>query len=141
MPTTVLRTPRTPVLLAAGAVLLQVAYPLVHGSARDGLTVATVLSFFAASTAHAVATRGAAWAARFLVGCLGVALGAEALGVATGFPFGSYAYGDTLGPEVLAVPLVVPLAWAMIGYPCLLVGQRLATGWRSVGVAAWALAS
>ena len=29
-------------------------------------------------------------------------------------------------PKLLGVPVVIPLAWAMFAYPCLLVGQRLA---------------
>ena len=41
----------------------------------------------------------------------GVGLAAEAVGVRTGFPFGDYSYADTLGPTVLGVPVVVPLAW------------------------------
>ena len=63
---------------------------------------------------------------------------AEAVGVATGLPFGDYAYGDSLGWRVLDVPLVVPLAWAMFAYPCLLVGRRLG---HPVLAGAWALAS
>ena len=35
--------------------------------------------------------------------------------MATGFPFGAYAYAGALGPTLLGVPLVIPLAWAMDG--------------------------
>jgi putative membrane protein len=136
------RAVAVPVGLAAVAVLLQVAYPLVHGTAREHLTVATVLVFAAASVAHAAVHRGARWASLYLLLTAGTGLVAEAVGTATGVPFGHYTYTGTLGAELLGVPLVVPLAWAMFAYPCLLVGQRLrrdAVGAALVG--AWALAS
>jgi putative membrane protein len=127
-----------PAGLATLTVLLQIAYPLVHGDARARLTVATVLTFFAASAAHALQQRGAGWTSRFLLVTVGGGLAVEALGVATGFPFGSYSYGDRLGPSLLGVPLVVPLAWAMFAYPAHVVGARLG---RPVLAGAWALAS
>jgi putative membrane protein len=141
MPTATLRASRVPVALAALVVLLQIAYPLVNGKARDGLTVLTVVVFFAASASHAVRTRGLPWASALMATAVGLGLLAEAIGVATGVPFGDYAYADSLGPQVGGVPVVVPLAWAMLGYPCLLVGRRLAHGWRATVVAAFALAS
>lgn len=39
---------------------------------------------------------------------------AEAFGSATGFPFGSYTYTQTLQPQLLDVPLLIPLAWMMM---------------------------
>ena len=133
---------RVPVVLAAAAVLLQVAYPLVEGTARDRLTVVTVVVFAGASVAHAAVHRGARWAAAYAVTAAGTGLLAEAVGTATGVPFGDYAYADSLGPAVLGVPVTIPLAWAMFAYPCLLVGQRLAsTPWGAVLVGAWALAA
>jgi putative membrane protein len=65
----------------------------------------------------------------------------EAVGVATGFPFGSYFYRSSLGPLILGVPLVIPLAWTWMAWPAWLVAGRLTTGWFRVPVAAWALAS
>jgi putative membrane protein len=127
-----------PAGLAGLTVLLQIAYPLVHGAARDRLTVATVLAFFAASTTHALVQRGRRWTLRFLLVTVGGGLAVEAVGVATGLPFGSYAYGGRLGPSALGVPLVVPLAWAMFAYPAHVVGVRLG---RPVLAGAWALAS
>jgi putative membrane protein len=61
--------------------------------------------------------------------------------VRTGLPFGDYAYADTLGPEVLDVPLVVPLAWTMMAYPVLLAARRLTRRWvvlvGAYGLTAW----
>jgi len=141
MPTATLRASRVPVALAAPTVLLQIAYPLVHGQLRDRLTVTTVVVFFATSVAHALLTRGPGWTVVFVATTTGLGLLAEAVGVATGFPFGDYAYADSLGPAWLGVPVVIPLAWAMFAYPCLLVGRRLARGWRAAVVGGLALAS
>jgi uncharacterized membrane protein len=134
---------RVPALLGAAVVLAQVAYPLTPtGSARDGLTVATVLLFAAASLAHAGLTRGPRAALGLLAVAGGGGLVAESVGVATGVPFGGYAYAGTLGPAVLGVPLVIPLAWTMMAWPAYLVGARLARGRAArVAVAALALAS
>lgn len=140
MTTTVAATPaasvlrRVPVVLAAATVLLQVGYPLVSGATQDRLTTATVVVFFFASTSHALVHRGARWAALFVLVTAGFGLLAEAVGTATGVPFGQYDYADSLGPKLLGVPVVIPLAWAMFAYPCLLVGQRLAR--TAVGAAA-----
>ncbi len=128
--------------LAAAAVLAQVGYPLVHGSGRDALTGVAVLLFAAASVAHAAVTRGPRTAAAVVV-VLGLGgLLVEAVGTATGVPFGRYEYAGSLGPRLLGVPLVVPLAWVMMGWPASLAGRRLAGGGaRAVAVSAWALAS
>ena len=128
MPTsTPVRTSRAaPIALAAATVLLQVAYPLVTGTRRDVLTVVTVLTFFTAVVAHAVVHRGARWAGAFVLVSVTIGLVAESVGTATGLPFGDYRYAGSLGPKVLGVPAVIPLAWAMMAYPCLLVGRRLA---------------
>ena len=114
-------------VLAAVAVLMQIAYPLTGGDARDRLTVATVAVFAAASVTHAAVHRGLGWAAAYTALSAGFGLLAEAVGTATGFPFGSYDYADSLGAKLLGVPVVIPLAWAMFAYPCLVVGQRLAS--------------
>jgi len=132
---------RIPVVLAGLTVLLQIAYPLVSGEARDKLTVVTVVVFFLASTSHALLHRGVRWTAAYVLVTVGTGLLAEAVGTATGVPFGQYDYADSLGATLLGVPVVIPLAWAMFAYPCLLVGQRLArtpVGAAAVGGAALA---
>lgn len=114
------------VVLAVIVVLAQIAYPLSSGTPLRLLTIATVFSFAAASLVHAAATRGARWAGGLLVVSGGLGLVAEAVGVRTGVPFGRYAYTGSLGPQVFDVPVIVPLAWVMMSYPCLLLGRRLA---------------
>jgi uncharacterized membrane protein len=141
------RTPRadrttTPAWVLTGAgVALQVTYPLLDGPALRVVTVASVVCFAAAAVAHAAATRGAGWAAGLVGIAMGTGLVVEAVGVATGYPFGSYGYESSLGWQLWGVPLLVPLAWLMLAYPCLLAGRRLAGGrtWASWAVAAWTL--
>ena len=127
---------------ALATIGLQIAYPLVEGDARDVITIATVLAFFLASATHAVVWRGVGWTAGFLLVTVGGGLAVEAIGLRTGFPFGDYTYADTLGPSLFGVPLVVPLAWAMMAYPALLVARRLARGTLAAAlIGAWALAT
>jgi uncharacterized membrane protein len=117
---------RASLALVVTGVLAQIAYPLLSGAALRAATVLSVLLLAGASVLHA----GAVWGRRgaLLVPAVagGLGLGAETIGVHTGFPFGTYAYADTLGPRLAEVPLVVPLAWTMLAYPCLLLGRRLA---------------
>ena len=132
-----------PAVLAGAVVLAQIAYPLTpEGTARDRLTVATVVLFAAASVLHAATTRGLRAAAALVAVAGGGGLLAEAVGVATGIPFGRYTYSGTLGPAVLGVPVLIPLAWVMMAWPAYLVAIRLARRpLVRVAVAAAALAS
>jgi uncharacterized membrane protein len=124
--------------LAGVTIALEIPYPLVHGNARDVLTVATVLVFAAATCTHLLATGRVPW--WFLGVTALVGFVAEAVGTHTGFPFGSYAYDGSLGPRALGVPVVIPLAWTMMAWPALAAARRLTT--RGVPlVAGWALAS
>jgi uncharacterized membrane protein len=117
---------RASVALAVVTVLAQIAYPLTPDRDLGRLSGLTVLAFAASSVTHALATRGTAWTARLVLVVVPGAFAAEAVGVATGFPFGSYTYAHSLGPLLLGVPLLVPLAWLMMAYPCLLMGRTLA---------------
>lgn len=56
---------------------------------------------------------------------LGGTWGIEALGSATGFPFGAYHYTDALQPQLAGVPLLIPLAWLMMLAPAWAVGEAI----------------
>lgn len=114
-----------PWVLTGLTVLGQIAWILADGTGRVALTLATVVTFFLASATHAAITRGIAWTLGYLVAAMGIGLAAEVIGTRTRIPFGDYAYSDLLGPTVLGVPVVIPLAWAMMAYPCLLAARRL----------------
>jgi uncharacterized membrane protein len=116
------------IALGVAAVAAQMAYPLLAGPALRAGTFAAVLLFAAANVLHAAGRLGPPGAVALLAGAGGLGLAAEAIGVATGLPFGRYAYSGTLGPQVLGVPLLVPLAWTMMAYPALLAARRLARG-------------
>jgi uncharacterized membrane protein len=136
------RTPDVPALLAATVVALQIAYPLVHGTARDHLTVVIVVTLAATCVVHAALTRGPATAAGLLVVTALPGYAVEVLGVHTGFPFGSYAYSSTLGPRLFGAPLLIGLAWTMLAWPAAVAARRLVRGRVArVVVGAWALAA
>jgi putative membrane protein len=113
-----------PWLLGAGVVGVQIAFPLTGGG-TPALTVVSVVLFALASVAHALLTRGPVAAAALVLVAGGGGLVVEAIGLATGLPFGEYRYTSALGAAVLGVPLVVPAAWTMMAYPALIVGRRL----------------
>lgn len=131
-----------PIVLALVTVGLQLVYPVAEGDRLRLVTAAAVLSFAAAVVSHAWLVRGRRQAARLVVVAGGGGLLAEVVGVATGVPFGEYSYSGTLGPELLGVPVLIPLAWIMMAYPAAVVGRRIASSTvGAVAVAALALAA
>ncbi|GAA1795532.1 carotenoid biosynthesis protein [Luedemannella flava] len=129
--------------LLAALVAAQILYPLTGGGPRAALVVATVLLGFGASLCHAAVTRGVR-VALALCAVAVAGLGVEVLGVHTGFPFGAYAYADTLGPRAAGVPMVIGLAWAWMAWPAWLAAARVlpsARGPARVAVAGVALAT
>jgi putative membrane protein len=129
----------------AALVLAEIGYPLVDGVTRARLTVVTVLLGYAVSVTHAAVSRGRRAVAALVVVAGGGGLAVEALGVATGFPFGPYAYSGALGPRLLGVPLVIPLAWTWMAWPAWLAAGRLVSSaplrvpLAGLGLAAWDL--
>jgi len=129
-------------ILLALLVLAEIGYPLAAGAARARLVVLTVLLGYAASVAHAALARGWRAALGLVAVTTGGGLAVEALGVATGFPFGDYRYGPALGPRPLGVAWVIPLAWTWMAWPAWLAAGRLVhSGPARIAVAAWGLAA
>lgn len=124
--------------LAAATVLANICWVLAGGATRDALTAAGVLLFFGASLSHSVLRQGLGTTAIMFAVVLVFGWAIEAVGTASGLPFGAYDYADRLGPQLAGVPLVIPLAWAMMTYPCFLL-SRAAVARRS-GVIALAAA-
>lgn len=112
----------------AALVLTEIGYPLTSGDVRAGLVVATVTIGYAAAVGHAWATRGTRTVLTLVAVTTGGGLAVEALGVATGYPFGGYGYTAALGPRLAGVPLVIPLAWTWMAWPAWLVAGRLTAG-------------
>jgi uncharacterized membrane protein len=130
------RLGRLPLVLALLLVAAAIAYPLTGGPARDAVTWTIVLLGAAVSVTSAAASRGPRAGLGVLVLVGGVAVLFEALGLATGFPYGEYRYSDTLGPTLLGVPFLVPLAWLMMAWPSRVLAARLAPRSRPARVLA-----
>lgn len=133
-----------PTLLIAW-VLAMIALPIVRWSVGDdalrwGVAATVILQ----TSAVLVILTGAWGIARTARVALTVALWAwalEAVGVATGIPFGAYHYTDRLQPQIANVPLLIPAAWLMMLPPAwavahAVVGERH----RAAGVVVSALA-
>ncbi|SCG37975.1 carotenoid biosynthesis protein [Micromonospora halophytica] len=116
---------RVPWVLLGVLVLAQICYPLTTGVTRARLTVATVVLGYLLSVSHALLSRGPRTAAALVAVATGGGFAIEALGVATGFPFGSYDYSGELGPKLAGVPLIIPLAWTWMAWPAWLAAVRL----------------
>lgn len=114
-------------VFVAAAIAVQIAYPLMPADSRNEITVVSVVVFFLAAVADVVRVHGVRGGVLLVAVAGGGGLVAESVGVATGWPFGHYAYTGTLGPEVLGVPVVVPLAWAMMAWPALVVARAMAS--------------
>ena len=115
-----------PLLLALALVGTAIAYPLTTGTARDAVSWTIVVLGALLSVVHATLSRGV----RTGLGVLGLvtvtAVLFEAVGLATGVPYGEYSYSDALGPTLLGVPFLVPLAWLMMAWPSWLLAEKLA---------------
>lgn len=126
-------------------VLTQICYPLATGGTRAALAVLAVLIGCLTSVSHALLTRGPRTTFALLATAMLGGFAVEALGVATGFPFGAYDYSGQLGPKLLGVPLIIPLAWTWMAWPAWLAALRLARGTvprvvlAAAGLAAWDL--
>lgn len=114
-----------PLLLALAVVGTAIAYPLTGGAARDAVSWAIVVLGSVLSVVHAGLSRGAPTAVGLLVLVTATAVAFEAVGLATGVPYGEYTYSEALGPTLLGVPFLVPLAWLMMAWPSWLLADRL----------------
>jgi len=119
-----------PLLLAGALVLTAIAYPLTSGAARDTVSWTIVVLGSLLSVVHAWLSRGVRTAVGLLVLVAVAAIAFESVGLATGFPYGSYEYSDVLGPTLLGVPFLVPLAWLMMAWPSWVLADRLAAPLR-----------
>lgn len=116
-------------LTLAIALLLQVSYPLLDGESLRIVTIATVYWGAGAMALHALLAYGSKYVFTYLGLSLTFGFFIELIGVSTGWPFGVYKYDQSLGPQLISVPLVVPFAWAMIAHPVLCVARRVSSNW------------
>jgi uncharacterized membrane protein len=136
---------RSPWLLLFTLIVIEIAYPLVTGSARSSLVILSVLLGYGLSLAQS-GIRGTRAVLALVLVTTGGGFAVEALGVATCVPFGCYEYGPALGPRPLGVAWVIPLAWTWMAWPAWLAAGRLAPRrlparilLAGLGLAAWDL--
>ena len=108
---------RLPLVLAVLLVLAAIAYPLTDGAARDAVSWTIVLLGSGVSVTAATVAHGARTGAALLGLVALTSVAFESVGLATGYPYGTYTYSDVLGPTLLGVPFLVPLAWLMMAWP------------------------
>lgn len=117
-------------LLILAWVLAMISLPILRWTWGDAIIPAGVLAAVLLQAGAVLALLRQAWGGRrtlqvaALVGVL--AWGVEALGSSTGFPFGAYHYTKSLQPQLLGVPLIIPLAWLMMLPPAWAVARLIA---------------
>jgi uncharacterized membrane protein len=104
-------------LLLGALVGAQLGYPRLARARQEPATLAIVALMLATTLTDAVEARGLRRAATLAAGAAGVGFGVELAGVATGRPFGHYAYGPALGPGAGGVPFAAAAAWTMMARP------------------------
>jgi lycopene cyclase domain-containing protein len=116
-------------------VVLLVATPISIWLAGDTLFPMMVRLGAMAHTGATLIALASGWPAGRVVVALAVVSGGawavEALGSATGFPFGAYDYTEALQPQLAGVPLVIPLAWFMMLVPAWGIAGAILAGRRN----------
>jgi len=114
-------------LLFGALVAAQLAYGRAPARRRTpAATRAVLVTMLATSAAEAVAARGPRRGSALLGAAGAIGFGSELVGVATGRPFGHYAYTEKLGPRVAGVPVLAAAAWAALARPAWTVAGLLA---------------
>lgn len=113
-------------------VLSMISLPIFRWTIGDnaivwGVNVTTILQAVV-SFAILVPAWGLVRATRTAAIVVVMTWGVEAIGTATGFPFGHYDYTAALQPQLLNVPVLIALAWFMMLPAAWAVGQVLSGG-------------
>ena len=106
--------PRLLLLVSAlflGASYFTVSFPDVPGAWIGSYVATLLISLPALLALLAYLGPGRAALAFLALAAFGYAI--ETTGVATGFPYGTFFYGDALGPKLFGlVPYILPISWA-----------------------------
>ena len=127
------------------ALTAMVALQVASGVSADPARFVTpiVIALAASAVAFAAAARGPARALAAFASAALTGYAAEAVGAATGVPFGAYRYTDVLWPKLGAVPLAVCVAWGGMGLAAYGVGRAIAPRWAvplgAAALTAWDL--
>lgn len=117
-----------------------ISLPIVLWTSGDGLLpdAVTVTTILQASAVVLILRDSWGWQRTFVSVVAMAVLGwlIEYVGSTTGFPFGTYRYTARLQPQVVGVPLLIPVAWFML-LPCAWTIARYLAGkrqWLFVGL-------
>lgn len=123
-------------LLAASVLFFCAAYLTVTFPDTPGAGVASFVSTFLITLPSFVALwqfLGPRRAALSLLCLSAFGYAIETTGVLTGFPYGPFYYGDSLGPKVAGlVPYLLPLSWVplVLGTVAATILERKTSSWR-----------
>jgi len=124
-----------------------ISLPILRSTVSDSLFNSSIIFSVLVQSAVVLAIVLKAWGwSRTLQTLLIVAVLTwlvEAVGSATGLPFGQYSYTDNLQPQLAHVPLIIPLAWFMMLPPAWAIAQKVAgpNRWLFILVSAAALSA
>lgn len=107
--------------------------PVVELPQLPGVTLIFTLVLWLFSFCHAIYMLGWRQALIFFLLSVVVSWLYEQIGVATGLIYGPYHYTDRIGLKLGHVPLLIPIAWFMMLYPCYVIANLVGTG-RPAGV-------
>ncbi len=109
---------RSALALIAVWILAMISLPIAKWTVGTsaivwGVNLTTILQACAVVTILASAW-GLPRTVRIVATVVGLTWAVEALGTATGFPFGHYDYTDVLQPQLANVPILIAFAWLMM---------------------------
>ena len=104
-----------PYLMILGLIFAATGFLAVRFPDAPGASVGSLISTLVIASPTLVAFwrfLGARTALLSLVGLSALGFAVETIGIATGYPYGEFYYGDALGPKVGGlVPYLLPLSW------------------------------
>ena len=77
----------------------------------------------------------------FAAAAFWIGFGSEIIGIHTGYLYGDYVYGPTLGPKLWDVPLVIGVNWFIISYLTGSVFHKIPNDWYAAFLGATAMTS
>ncbi len=105
-------------LVITAWVLVMVSIPIVRWTLGDGAKLPFINGGVLLQGTAVLLILGQAWGWRQTARTAGIiaifTFFIEALGSTTGIPFGHYDYTSLLQPQLLGVPLLIPVAWLMM---------------------------
>jgi len=110
--------------------LLMVSLPIADWSTGWSVMIGAITVGVSVTAGLVIALLWGVWGAAATLRVAGSILAlswvAEVIGSRTGIPFGTYSYTDTLQPQILNVPVQIPLGWLMLLPPSWAAAQAIA---------------